>query len=67
MPDLNGTGPHNRGPLTGRGYGKCILPLNTPEEELSFLENRRQALSQELHNLEARLAVLKNQPKRSTR
>ncbi len=47
MPDLNGTGPHNRGPLTGRGYGKCILPLNTPEEELSFLENRRQALSQE--------------------
>jgi len=24
MPGLNGTGPEGKGPLTGRGFGKCF-------------------------------------------
>lgn len=29
MPRFDGTGPRGKGPLTGRGLGYCIEPLNT--------------------------------------
>jgi len=26
MPGFDGTGPEGRGPLTGRGFGYCVMP-----------------------------------------
>ena len=28
MPGFDGTGPTGQGPMTGRGRGYCIVPLN---------------------------------------
>jgi hypothetical protein len=28
MPRFDGTGPQGRGPMTGRGQGTCIIPVN---------------------------------------
>jgi len=30
MPGLNGTGPEGKGPLTGRGFGKCFRKITKP-------------------------------------
>jgi hypothetical protein len=48
MPKLDGTGPDGKGPMTGRGRGNCIIPLNTTEQELEFLRNQEQALKKQL-------------------
>jgi len=58
MPDKNGTGPKGSGPMTGRGSGKCILPLKTREEELAFLKNQEAVLAQELMKIRARIDIL---------
>lgn len=58
MPKKNGTGPGGRGPMTGQGGGKCIIPLNTTEEELNYLKNRQQVLREQLQDIEARIKVL---------
>lgn len=58
MPDKNGTGPNGKGPMTGHGSGKCIIPLNTKKEELNFLKNQEKKLTDELTVIKARIAVL---------
>jgi len=52
MPGFDGTGPAGMGPMTGRGMGYCIVPLNTPEEEKNFLKNMSRILKIELRQLE---------------
>jgi len=56
MPTFDGTGPNGKGPMTGRGSGYCVIPLNTTEQEIDFLNNRTQALRQELEHVETRLS-----------
>ncbi|RPJ64087.1 MAG: hypothetical protein EHM12_00630 [Dehalococcoidia bacterium] len=55
MPGFDGTGPAGMGPMTGRGMGYCIIPLNTPEEEKNFLKNMSRMLQIELRQLESRI------------
>ncbi len=58
MPNKDGTGPRGKGPLTGRGSGRCILPLNTPDEELDYLKNREKVLREQLKHVESRVRGL---------
>lgn len=55
MPKLNGSGPNGKGPMTGRGGGYCVIPLNTSEEELDFLKNQQQALKKQLDHVATRI------------
>jgi Family of unknown function (DUF5320) len=55
MPKRNGTGPYGHGPLTGRGDGRCILPLNTGDEEIVFLKNREQVIEKQAQNIRDRI------------
>jgi hypothetical protein len=64
MPNKDGTGPKGKGPLSGRGFGQCIIPLNTEEEERNFLDNQKQGLKDQLQKIESRIrAVKKNESK----
>jgi hypothetical protein len=67
MPKKDGTGPSGKGPMTGRGSGKCAIPLNTTEEELNYLKNREQVLREQLQSVEARVKVLEALACRSER
>jgi hypothetical protein len=58
MPNKDGTGPKGKGPITGRGSGRCAIPLNTTEEELNFLKNQEQVLREQLQTVETRVRVL---------
>lgn len=58
MPKLDSTGPTGKGPMTGRGSGKCIIPLNTTEEELNYLKNQEKVLREQLGQIVTRIAVL---------
>ena len=64
MPKRDSTGPKGQGPMTGLGSGKCIVPLNTPEEEMTFLKNQERVLSEELGRIKARIAVLEASEKK---
>ena len=59
MPNLDGTGPHGKGPMTGCGRGYCILPISTPAQELDFLRNRAQALQLQLKQIRTRIEGVK--------
>jgi len=59
MPKKDGTGPKGKGAMTGFGGGKCIIPLNTTQEEMAFLENQRKVLSTQLKQIKTRIGVLK--------
>jgi hypothetical protein len=56
MPNRDGTGPRGRGEMTGSARGRCVVPLNCREEEVSYLKNRAEALQRELAEIQARLA-----------
>jgi hypothetical protein len=58
MPKKNGTGPSGKGPMTGLGKGRCVIPLNTPGEELNFLKNQEQALQKRLNGVRTRIKEL---------
>jgi len=60
MPKLNGSGPVGKGPMTGKGRGRCIIPLNTEKEELNYLKNREEGLKRELKKTEVRIKKLNN-------
>jgi len=60
MPKFDGSGPNGKGPMTGRGSGYCIIPLNTPEEELDFLKNQEQALKKQLRHVTTRIRRIEN-------
>jgi hypothetical protein len=61
MPKKDYTGPTGNGPMTGRCRGRCILPLNTPDEELNYLRNRKKGLKEQLQEVETRLKELKKE------
>jgi hypothetical protein len=44
--------------MTGRGMGYCVIPLSTEEQELNFLKNRKQALREELEQIETKIKKL---------
>jgi len=58
MPTFNGTGPNGKGPMTGRGSGYCVIPLNTTEQELGFLKNQERVLKQQLKHIGTRIKSL---------
>ena len=58
MPKKDGTGPKGTGPMTGFGSGKCIVPLDTTKEELTFLKNQKKVFSKHLEQIETRIAML---------
>jgi hypothetical protein len=58
MPKHDGTGPSGNGPMTGRGSGNCIIPLNTAEQELEFLKNREMALRTQLKQVDNRKRLI---------
>ena len=58
MPGFNGTGPHGKGPMTGRGMGYCAIPLSTQEEELDCLRKRAEVMRGELEQVEVRIRTL---------
>ena len=60
MPKFDGTGPNGKGSMTGRGSGYCVIPLNTPKEELDFLRNQEQVLKQHLKHVETRIRRIEN-------
>jgi hypothetical protein len=55
MPKLDGSGPTGKGPMTGRGSGYCVIPINTTEEEVRFLRNQEQALKKQLKHIKTRI------------
>jgi hypothetical protein len=60
MPKSDGTGPNGKGPMTGRGSGSCIIPLNTNEQEVEYLKNQQQALRRELNRIKNRIKRIEN-------
>jgi len=58
MPKKDGTGPMGKGKMTGFGSGKCIIPLNTTKEEITFLNNQKKVLGVHLMQIETRIAKL---------
>ncbi|MBN2098939.1 MAG: DUF5320 domain-containing protein [Dehalococcoidia bacterium] len=59
MPNLDGTGPHGEGPMTGWGRGYCVMPLSNPKQELGYLKSQEQALEIQLSKVRARIKVLR--------
>ncbi len=64
MPKLDGSGPSGKGPMTGRGSGYCVIPLNTTEQELEFLKNQEQALNRQLKHVGIRIRRIESQSAR---
>jgi Family of unknown function (DUF5320) len=60
MPKFDGLGPNGKGPMTGRGSGYCVIPINTPEEELGFLKNQEQASKKQLKHVTTRIRRIEN-------
>lgn len=60
MPKLDGTGPNRKGPMTGRGSGYCLVPLNTTEQKLEFLRNRELSLREQLGHVERRIRYIES-------
>ena len=61
MPNFDGTGPNGKGPMTGQGKGRCIVRLNTTEQELGFLKNQELVLKQHLKQIKSRIKKIENQ------
>ncbi|MBN1367380.1 MAG: DUF5320 domain-containing protein [Dehalococcoidales bacterium] len=59
MPNLDGTGPDGKGPMTGCGRGKCIIPISNSEQELDFLTNQAQVLEKQLKTIKSRINRVK--------
>jgi hypothetical protein len=45
MPNLDGSGPCGKGPMTGHGRGYCIITLNSLPHKISL--SKEQALNRE--------------------
>jgi hypothetical protein len=61
MPNKDETGPEGQGPMTGKGGGRCIIPLNTPDDEMNYLKNRKKVIKEELQKIENTRYDLKEQ------
>jgi len=61
MPNFDGTGPDGKGPMTGRGRGYCVIPINTPERELGFLRNQARVLQEQLKQVRTRIKEVKTE------
>jgi mevalonate kinase len=61
MPELNGTGPEGKGPMTGSGRGNCVVLFETTAAEMKFLKTREQSLQAQLKQIKTRIKNIKNQ------
>ena len=61
MPNFDGTGPDGKGPMTGRGRGYCVIPINTPEQETGFLRNQARILQEHLKQIRTRIKEVKTE------
>ncbi len=59
MPNFDGTGPDGKGPMTGCGRGYCVIPIDTPEQELGFLRNQARILQEQLKQTRTRIKEVK--------
>ncbi len=60
MPNLDGTGPGGKGPMTGCGRGYCVIPISTHEQELGFLRNRARVLQAQLRQIRTRMKEVRS-------
>ena len=60
MSRFDGTGPSGEGPMTRCGRGYCVVPLNTPEQNLAFLRNQEQVIKQQLKNVKTRIKFIES-------
>jgi chromosome segregation ATPase len=58
MPNLDGTGPEGKGPMTGGCRGKCAILIADSKQELDFLNSRAQTLQTQLKIIRARIKTL---------
>ena len=58
MSKFDGTGPSGKGPITGRGSGRCAVPLNTTEQELELLKNQERVMKRQLKRIGTRIKSL---------
>lgn len=76
MPNKNGMGPTNQGPMTGRGMGRCgngngmgygcrngfgFRRFISPKNELQALENEEKILLEQLEIIKSEKEALKDQ------
>ena len=61
MPGFDGTGPCGKGPMTGGGMGYCVIPLNTPEQEITYLRKRAHVLKIQTKQIKNRIKELKKE------
>jgi len=59
MPNLDGTGPYGKGPMTGFGRGSCVISISSSEQKLDFLTNQAQVLQAQLKQIRARIKGVK--------
>ena len=60
MPRFDGKGPHGVGPMTGGCRGYCVVPLNTPEQDIVSLKDQAQSLREQLKQIEASINRIEN-------
>ena len=60
MPRFDGKGPHGTGPMTGGCRGYCVVPLNTPEQDIVSLKDQAQSLREQLKQIEASINRIEN-------
>ncbi|HXZ29916.1 MAG TPA: DUF5320 domain-containing protein [Dehalococcoidia bacterium] len=60
MPNKDGTGPNGKGPMTGRGGGRCIVSVKLPNEELDYLNSQKQVMKQQIRVVNDRISRIKS-------
>jgi hypothetical protein len=60
MPNFDGSGPEGKGPMTGRGSGYCVIPLDTAKDEFVYLKNRKRVLENQLNIINSRIAIIES-------
>ncbi len=64
MPKRDGTGPYGNGPMSGKGDGICIIPLDESPQEIKFLKSRERALQQQLQFTRDRIKLILSKGKK---
>jgi hypothetical protein len=59
MPNYDGTGPNEKGPMTGFGRGYCVIPISSSEQELNILRNQAHVLREQLKQIRTRINGMK--------
>jgi len=60
MPGFDGTGPNGKGSMTGDCRGYCIVPLDTPKQDLVSLKKQAQNIKEQLEQIETSISKIEN-------